>query len=32
MSKIKDYVWEQIEQGKEDKELTFNERNQETKS
>lgn len=32
MSKIKDYVWEQIEQGKEDKELTFDERNQETKS
>lgn len=32
MSRIKDYIWEQIEQGKEDKELTFNERNQETKS
>lgn len=32
MSKIKDYVWEQIEEGKETEELTFNERNQETKS
>lgn len=32
MSKIKDYVWEQIEQGKEEQELTLNERNTQTKS
>jgi len=32
MSKIKNLIWNQIEDGKEDKELTFNERNQETKS
>jgi hypothetical protein len=32
MSKIKDYIWEQIEEGKETEEITFNERNQKTKS
>jgi hypothetical protein len=32
MSKIKDYIWEQIEQGKEEQELTLNERNTQTKS
>jgi hypothetical protein len=28
MSKIKNLIWNQIEDGKEDKELTFNERNE----
>lgn len=32
MSKIKNCIWEQIEQGKEEQELTFNERNQKAKS
>ena len=32
MSSIKDYIWEQIEQGKEEQELTLNERNTQTKS
>lgn len=32
MSRIKDYIWEQIEQGKEEQELTLNERNTQTKS
>ena len=32
MSKIKDYVWEQIEEGKETEEITLNERNQKIKS
>lgn len=32
MSKIKDAVWEQIEEGKETEELILNERNTQTKS
>lgn len=32
MGRIKDYIWEQIEQGKEEQELTLNERNTQTKS
>jgi hypothetical protein len=32
MSRIKDAVWEQIEEGKETEEITLNERNQKIKS
>ena len=32
MSRIKNLIWNQIENGKEDKELTFNERNEKSDS